>query len=87
VPVPNYQPVPPPEGDEFPDKGEVINAPFAFGSKEAWYTFAGEQDGMEGIPFGRSVQIGDEQWQTYYDEGWKIGNYFRTMSGVNGYTI
>lgn len=83
MPVPNYQPAPVPN-DELPI---LSDAAFAWGSKEAWYTFIGEQDGMEGIPFGRSVAVGDEEWQSVYDAGWKIGSYFRTMSGVNGYTI
>lgn len=86
MPVPNYRPVPPATSDEFPDPTEFPNAPFAFGSKEAWYTFAGEQDGMEGVG-PHSVALGDEQWQPDYDAGWAMGNYFRTMSGVNGFTI
>lgn len=86
MPVPNYQPKPNTDAITGPDDPGAMR-PFAFGSKEAWYTFVGEQDGMEGIPFGRSVEVGDEQWQPDYDNGWRMGNYFRTMSGVNGYNI
>jgi hypothetical protein len=84
MPVPNYQPAPSTsQGNEFPIEQTKI---FAFGSKEAWYTFVGEQDAMEGVG-PNAVAAGDEQWQSDYDAGWKMGNYFRTMSGVNGFTI
>lgn len=82
MPVPNYQPTPTPD-DELPI---LSDAAFAWGSKEAWYTFIGQQDGMEGVG-PNSVEPGDEAWQPDYDAGWKMGNYFRTMAGVNGYEI
>lgn len=82
MPVPNYQPAPVPD-DELPI---LSDAAFAWGSKEAWYTFIGEQDGFEGVG-PNPVAVGDEQWQPIYDAGWAMGNYFRTYTGRNGYTI
>lgn len=84
MPVPNYQPVVTTPDDQLSPEQSLL---FAFGTKEAWYTFVGEQDGMEGVPFGRSVAPGDEEWQPNYNDGWNMGNYFRTMAGVNGYNI
>ena len=83
MPVPNYQPVPLSTDDELP---LLSDAAFAWGSKEAWYTFIGEQDGMQGVG-PNPVAPGDDAWQKDYDYGWSIGNYFRTYSGVNGFSI
>ena len=82
MPVPNYQPASTPDDDLPP----LSDAAFAWGSKEAWYTFLGEQDGMEGVG-PNSVEAGDEKWQPDYNAGWAMGNYFRTMAGVNGFSI
>ena len=79
MPVPNYQPVVTTPDDQLSVEQSLL---FAFGTKESWYTFIGEQDGMEGVG-PHSVAVGDEKWQPDYDAGWAMGNYFRTMAGVN----